>query len=56
MPRKSPAREPMPGPERDRIAAELESRYEADPSTREPARETDRSHTGVHRLSADGEQ
>jgi hypothetical protein len=44
----------MPGPERDRVAAELKAKYEAGASIRALAGETARSYGGVHRLLADG--
>lgn len=53
MSRKSPARKLMPGPERDRVAAELKAKYEAGASIRALAVETARSYGGVHSL-ADG--
>ncbi|MER6076184.1 helix-turn-helix domain-containing protein [Streptomyces sp. NPDC001817] len=53
MTRKSPARRLVPGPERDRVAAELKARYEAGASIRALAAEADRSYGGVHRLLAD---
>ncbi|MFI9082211.1 helix-turn-helix domain-containing protein [Streptomyces sioyaensis] len=53
MSRKPPARKLMPGPERDRIAAELKAKYEAGASIRALAEETGRSYGGVHRLLAD---
>lgn len=53
MIRKSPARRLAPGPERDRVAAELKERYEAGASIRALAQETGRSYGGVHRLLAD---
>lgn len=53
MMRKTPAPRLTPGPERDRIAAELKARYEAGATIRALAKETDRSYAGVHRLLAD---
>ncbi|MER7841504.1 helix-turn-helix domain-containing protein [Streptomyces sp. NPDC096040] len=53
MSRKSPARKLMPGPERDKVAAELKARYEAGTSIRALAEATGRSYGGVHRLLAD---
>jgi predicted transcriptional regulator len=53
MNRKSPARRLTPGPERDRVAAELKAGYEAGTSIRALAKEAGRSYGGVHRLLAD---
>lgn len=53
MTRKSPARRLVPGPERDRVAAELKARYEAGASIRALAEEAGRSYGGVHHLLAD---
>ncbi|MFD4144520.1 helix-turn-helix domain-containing protein [Streptomyces sp. NPDC058572] len=50
MTRKSPARRLVPGLERDRVAAELRTRYEAGASIRALAEEAGRSYGGVHRL------
>lgn len=53
MSRKSPARKLMPGPERDRIAAELKAKYEKGDSIRSLAESSGRSYGGVHRLLLD---
>ncbi|MET7458455.1 helix-turn-helix domain-containing protein [Streptomyces sp. NPDC005574] len=53
MSRKSPARKLIPGPERDRVAAELKAKYEAGASIRALAEESTRSYGGVHQLLAD---
>lgn len=53
MSRKKPARKLLPGPERDKVAADLKTRYEAGASIRALAEETGRSYGGVHRLLAD---
>ncbi|MFD4976267.1 helix-turn-helix domain-containing protein [Streptomyces sp. NPDC058424] len=53
MSRKSPARRLRPGPERDRVAAELKAKYEAGATIRALADQTGRSYGGVHRLLAD---
>ncbi|MET7489379.1 helix-turn-helix domain-containing protein [Streptomyces sp. NPDC005538] len=53
MPRRKPARKLLPGPERDKVAADLKTRYEAGTSIRALAEATGRSYGGVHRLLAD---
>ncbi|MFD4577914.1 helix-turn-helix domain-containing protein [Streptomyces sp. NPDC058417] len=53
MSRKSPARRLLPGPERDKVAAELKARCDAGASIRALAEDTGRSYGGVHRLLAD---
>ncbi|MFD4335865.1 helix-turn-helix domain-containing protein [Streptomyces anulatus] len=53
MSHKSPARRLLPGPERDKVAAELKARYDAGASIRALAEDTGRSYGGVHRLLAD---
>ncbi|MFE0654628.1 helix-turn-helix domain-containing protein [Streptomyces sp. NPDC059534] len=53
MIRKSPARRLAPGPERDRVAAELKAKYEAGASIRALTQETGRSYGGVYRLLTD---
>ncbi|MFF8848358.1 helix-turn-helix domain-containing protein [Streptomyces sp. NPDC015127] len=42
-----------PGPERDRLAAELRARYESGASIRTLAKETGRSYGNVHQLLLD---
>ncbi|WP_351234229.1 helix-turn-helix domain-containing protein [Streptomyces sp. NPDC002133] len=53
MTRKIPARRLAPGPDRDKLAAELKSKYDAGKSIRALAQETGRSYGGVHRLLED---
>jgi hypothetical protein len=53
MSRKKLARKLLPGPERDKLAAELKARYEAGTSIRAIAEGTGRSYGGVHQLLAD---
>ncbi|MEU3282927.1 helix-turn-helix domain-containing protein [Streptomyces antibioticus] len=53
MSRKKPARKLLPGPERDKAAADLKARYEAGASIRAIAESTGRSYGGVHGLLAD---
>ncbi|MEV5887345.1 helix-turn-helix domain-containing protein [Streptomyces sp. NPDC052020] len=53
MPRKTPSRKLIPGPERDTVAAELKAKYETGASIRALAEETGRSYSSVHRLLAD---
>lgn len=53
MSRKKLARKLLPGPERDKVAAELKAQYEAGISIRAIAESTGRSYGGVHRLLAD---
>ncbi|MFF7234367.1 helix-turn-helix domain-containing protein [Streptomyces sioyaensis] len=53
MTRKAAARRLTPGPEHDRVAAELKTKYEAGATIRALAAETGRSYSGVHRLLAD---
>lgn len=53
MSRKKPARKLLPGPERDKVAAELKAQYEAGISIRALAESTGRSYGGVHSLLAD---
>ncbi|MCQ4079700.1 helix-turn-helix domain-containing protein [Streptomyces sp. RB6PN25] len=53
MSRTSPARRLRSGPERDRVAAELKTKYAQGASIRALAEQTDRSYGGVHRLLAD---
>lgn len=50
MSRKDPARRLPPGPERDRLAADLKKKYDAGASIRALAEETGRSYGAVHRL------
>ncbi|MET7728758.1 helix-turn-helix domain-containing protein [Streptomyces mirabilis] len=52
MSRKKPARKLLPGPERDKVAAELKAQYEAGISIRAIAESTGRSYGGVHGLLA----
>jgi helix-turn-helix protein len=52
MSRKKPARKLLPGPERDKVAAELKAQYEAGTSIRAIAKATGRSYGGVHQLLA----
>ncbi|MGW0538206.1 helix-turn-helix domain-containing protein [Streptomyces sp. NPDC003032] len=53
MSRKKPARKLMPGPERDKVAADLKVQYEAGVSIRALAGATGRSYGGVHGLLVD---
>ncbi|WP_327324173.1 helix-turn-helix domain-containing protein [Streptomyces sp. NBC_01210] len=53
MSSKSPARRLLPGPDRDKVAAELKSQYEKGASIRSLAESSGRSYGGVHRLLAD---
>jgi predicted transcriptional regulator len=49
----TPARRLTSGAERDKVAADLKSKYEAGASIRALAEQTGRSYGGVHRLLAD---
>ncbi|MFD4244052.1 helix-turn-helix domain-containing protein [Streptomyces sp. NPDC058525] len=53
MPNKTPARRLTSGPERDKLASELKTKYEHGESIRALAKETGRSYGGVHRLLED---
>ncbi|MFJ2477729.1 helix-turn-helix domain-containing protein [Streptomyces sp. NPDC087659] len=53
MSQKTPARRLGSGPERDEVAAELKSKYEAGKSIRALAGETGRSYGSVYRLLED---
>ncbi|MGW1617475.1 helix-turn-helix domain-containing protein [Streptomyces sp. NPDC002285] len=50
MPDKTPARRLPPGPERDRLAADLRARYEDGKSIRNLAKETGRCYSNIHSL------
>ncbi|WP_370270845.1 helix-turn-helix domain-containing protein [Streptomyces sp. V4I8] len=52
-PNKTPARRLTPGPDRDKLAADLKAKYEGGQSIRALAEETGRSYGGVHRLLQD---
>jgi len=53
MPNKTPVRRLAPGPDRDKLAADLKAKYEGGKSIRALAEETGRSYGGVHRLLQD---
>lgn len=53
MPRKKPARKLLPGPERDKVAADLKTRYDGGTSIRALGGATGRSYGGIHRLLPD---
>ncbi|MFF3399617.1 helix-turn-helix domain-containing protein [Streptomyces sp. NPDC002659] len=53
MSRKTPARKLMPGPARDKVAADLKTQYEKGVSIRSLAESAGRSYGGVHRLRRD---
>ncbi|WP_331736473.1 MULTISPECIES: helix-turn-helix domain-containing protein [unclassified Streptomyces] len=53
MDKKTPARRLTPGPDRDKLASDLKSKYEGGKSIRALAEETGRSYGGVHRLLED---
>lgn len=53
MSNKTQARRLWAGPERDKLAADLKTKYEAGASIRALAEETGRSYGGVHRLLQD---
>lgn len=50
MSNKAPVRRLMPGPDREKLAADLKNKYDAGASIRALAEETGRSYGGVHRL------
>jgi hypothetical protein len=53
MSNKVPVRRLTPGPDRDKLAADLKAKYEGGKSIRALAEETGRSYGGVHRLLED---
>lgn len=53
MSNKTQARRLTPGPDRDKLAADLKKKYAAGASIRALAEETGRSYGGVHRLLED---
>ncbi|MFG2638462.1 helix-turn-helix domain-containing protein [Streptomyces sp. NPDC048362] len=53
MSRNTPARRLTPGPDRDKLAADLKKKYESGASIRALVQETGRSYGGVHRLLED---
>ncbi|MFI8370942.1 helix-turn-helix domain-containing protein [Streptomyces sp. NPDC085466] len=50
---KTKVRRLAPGPDRDKVAAELKKKYDSGTSIRALAEEAGRSYGGVHRLLAD---
>jgi hypothetical protein len=53
MPNKTAARRLTPGPDRDKVAEDLEKKYDSGASIQALADETGRSYGGVHRLLED---
>ncbi|MCY0963332.1 helix-turn-helix domain-containing protein [Streptomyces sp. H27-H5] len=53
MSHESPVRRLLPGPDRDRVATDLKSQYEAGASIRSLAQSSGRSYGAVHRLLSD---